>query len=80
METSKQTSKSLIREEIASTAYNLWEQAGRPSAQDVEFWLQAERLLTQSGQAQSANPKATTQQQVAPTVTKAVSALRATSF
>jgi len=42
METSTQTGNAQIREDIASAAYNLWEQAGHPSAQDMDFWLQAE--------------------------------------
>jgi hypothetical protein len=28
--------------EIANRAYRLWEQAGRPSGRDLEFWIQAE--------------------------------------
>jgi hypothetical protein len=33
--------------EIASLAYQLWEQHGRPHGRDQEFWLQAEaQLLT----------------------------------
>ena len=28
--------------EVASRAYRLWEQAGRPHGQDLEFWIQAE--------------------------------------
>jgi hypothetical protein len=46
----------------------------------MEFWLQDERRLMQSGHAQSAAPKAGAQQQTTPTVTKAVSALREKSF
>ena len=32
-------------EQIAAIAYSLWEQAGRPVGRDVEFWLEAERLI-----------------------------------
>jgi hypothetical protein len=34
-------------ESIASRAYTLWEQAGRPQGCDVQFWLQAESQLRQ---------------------------------
>jgi hypothetical protein len=34
------------RETIGSRAYFLWERAGRPWGDGVEFWLQAERELT----------------------------------
>ena|SRR2546421_9716084 len=33
------------RGQIASTAYTLWEQAGRPAGRDMEFWLEAERRI-----------------------------------
>jgi hypothetical protein len=32
---------------IASRAYTLWEQAGRPPGRDVEYWLKAEAQLKQ---------------------------------
>lgn len=35
-------------ESIASRAYLLWEQQGRPHGRDLENWLQAERQLKQS--------------------------------
>jgi len=36
-------STELIRDnEIASRAYRLWQQAGRPHGRDLEFWVQAE--------------------------------------
>jgi hypothetical protein len=28
--------------EVASRAYRLWEQAGKPHGRDLEFWIQAE--------------------------------------
>lgn len=34
------------RPEVTARAYELWEQAGRPSGRDVDFWLQAERELS----------------------------------
>jgi hypothetical protein len=37
------------KHEIRANAYRLWEQAGRPSGRDLEFWLQAERELEESG-------------------------------
>ena len=33
-------------EAIAARAYLLWEQAGKPSGRDEEFWLRAEAELT----------------------------------
>jgi len=32
-------------EEIASVAFGLWEQAGRPMGQDQEFWFRAEQQV-----------------------------------
>ncbi|MCU0784216.1 MAG: DUF2934 domain-containing protein [Verrucomicrobia bacterium] len=34
------------RETIAERAYHLWEQAGKPSGRDEEFWLRAEAELS----------------------------------
>jgi Protein of unknown function (DUF2934) len=79
-QTSRQTSHGLTREKIASTAYNLWEQAGHPSARELDFWLQAEQQLTQSGGANSADTKSAAKQQITPPATKAVSSSRAQSF
>ena len=79
METSKQTSNALIREEIASAAYNLWEQAGHPAAQDMDFWLQAEQLLTPSSGMKTANSPAAAKQQTSSATTKTASASRAES-
>jgi hypothetical protein len=31
-----------FKEEIRARAHELWEQHGRPTGRDVEFWLQAE--------------------------------------
>ncbi|MGT2502103.1 DUF2934 domain-containing protein [Bradyrhizobium guangxiense] len=30
---------------MRARAYELWEQAGRPAGRELEFWLEAERLL-----------------------------------
>src|SRR5258708_7143470 len=35
---------------IASRAYSLWEQQGRPHGRDLELWLQAEQLVKQNSQ------------------------------
>ena len=37
------------KEAIRARARELWEQHGRPSGRDLEFWLQAERELKESG-------------------------------
>lgn len=31
--------------QIRDRAYSLWEEAGRPEGQDMEFWITAEREL-----------------------------------
>ena len=33
------------RDEVARRAYKLWQAAGRPVGQDLEFWLEAEGKL-----------------------------------
>ncbi len=33
------------RSQITARAYQLWEQAGRPSGRDLDFWLEAEREI-----------------------------------
>jgi ABC-type siderophore export system fused ATPase/permease subunit len=35
---------------IKARARELWEQNGRPTGRDVEFWLQAERELTEDAE------------------------------
>jgi Protein of unknown function (DUF2934) len=34
------------KEEISARARGLWEQHGRPTGRDLDFWLQAERELS----------------------------------
>ena len=46
------TEDPLSQNEIAAEAYRLWEARGKPSGQDVAFWLEAERRL--SGRAKPA--------------------------
>ncbi|MCC8947425.1 DUF2934 domain-containing protein [Bradyrhizobium sp. Arg62] len=36
------------KQEVRARAHELWEQNGRPSGRDLEFWLQAERELSES--------------------------------
>lgn len=33
------------RGQVRARAYELWEQAGRPTGRELEFWLEAERQL-----------------------------------
>lgn len=33
------------RGKVRARAYELWEQAGRPTDRDLEFWLEAERQI-----------------------------------
>jgi hypothetical protein len=35
-----------LHQDIAKTAYTLWENAGRPGGQDQEFWRAAKRKLS----------------------------------
>jgi len=35
------------RRRVKARAYELWEEAGRPTGRDVEFWLEAERQVKQ---------------------------------
>ncbi|HEX3729381.1 MAG TPA: DUF2934 domain-containing protein [Opitutaceae bacterium] len=45
------------QELVAERARTLWEQRGRPSDQDLQIWLEAERQLNaQSGRKQTADP------------------------
>ena len=41
----------ITNDHIASRAYLIWEQSGRPSGRELEFWLQAEQQLKQDLQA-----------------------------
>ena len=36
-----------IKQEITVRAHEIWEQNGRPSGRDLEFWLQAESEITE---------------------------------
>ncbi|MCA6102540.1 DUF2934 domain-containing protein [Bradyrhizobium australafricanum] len=36
------------KQEVRARAHELWEQNGRPSGRDLEFWLRAERELSES--------------------------------
>ena len=38
-----------IRQEITVRAREIWEQNGRPSGRDVEFWLRAESEIRERG-------------------------------
>jgi hypothetical protein len=44
--------------EIRVAAYQLWEKTGRPSGQDLQFWLDAEKQLRTGAKAASARPVA----------------------
>jgi hypothetical protein len=35
------------RPRIRARAYELWEKAGKPVGRDLEFWLEAERQITE---------------------------------
>jgi len=41
--------------EIATRAYLLWEQSGRPAGKDVEHWLKAEAEARSEAQAAKSN-------------------------
>ena len=42
-----------LKQETRARAYELWDQAGRPSGRDEEFWLTAERNLKEENEPQS---------------------------
>ncbi len=44
--------------EISRLAYLLWEQAGRPSGRDLEFWLKAESQLAKKSVPENPVPAA----------------------
>ncbi|RXH24255.1 MULTISPECIES: DUF2934 domain-containing protein [Bradyrhizobium] len=39
------------RGQVRARAYELWEQAGRPAGQDLEFWFEAERQIEEEREA-----------------------------
>ncbi|WP_247311431.1 DUF2934 domain-containing protein [Bradyrhizobium sp. 141] len=42
----KRTLRRMMRRgQVRARAYELWEQAGRPTGRELEFWLEAERQL-----------------------------------
>jgi hypothetical protein len=43
--------------EIVRRAYELWERAGKPEGKDQEFYLQAERELTEAANAPDTTQK-----------------------
>lgn len=46
--------REITSDNIASRAYLLWEQAGRPHGRDLEFWSQAEHQVQQTAHSFSA--------------------------
>jgi hypothetical protein len=43
----RKLTRMMRRPRVKARAYELWEEAGRPSGRDVEFWLEAERQVKQ---------------------------------
>jgi hypothetical protein len=43
----KEIENSNFQQEVSETAYYLWENAGRPDNKDSEFWIEAEKIVTQ---------------------------------
>ena len=43
--------------EITRRAYELWEQAGKPEGKDEDFYLQAERELSEAAAQDAAEPR-----------------------
>jgi hypothetical protein len=46
--------REITTEAIASFAYTLWEQSGRPNGRDKDFWFQAEQKLKQEAKSLTA--------------------------
>lgn len=42
-----------VQQQVAQKAYELWEQNGRVEGRDLEHWLEAERLVTQTQSARN---------------------------
>lgn len=55
-ESSQHSVNATSQQEIARTAYQLWDQAGRPSGRNMEFWLKAEQQHTGAGRLLLPNP------------------------
>ena len=51
-------SKKVNESEIAVVAYSLWEKAGHPANQDLQFWLDAEAQLRAAVKAVPVTPAA----------------------
>ncbi|MDZ4404693.1 DUF2934 domain-containing protein [Prosthecobacter sp.] len=59
-------------EPIHARAYHLWQQANRPTGQDVDFWLQAEQQVkTQPQASKTASIKKPRSAKATPTAAKA---------
>ena len=48
----------LSDEHVRVLAYELWERAGRPDGQDLEYWLEAERRLDRRGESSESDSRA----------------------
>ena len=46
---SRRRAKRDLEAQIRARARELWEQCGKPTGRDLEFWLQAERELLEDG-------------------------------
>ena len=44
-ELTRKLRRMMRRGQVRARAYELWEQAGRPTGRELEFWLEAERQL-----------------------------------
>ena len=51
-------SKTVNESEIRVVAYQMWEKAGHPASQDMQFWLDAEAQLRAKAKAASVTPTA----------------------
>lgn len=54
-----------MRSLIVERAAKLWADAGSPSGRDEEFWLEAEKQITQEQAAKAEPPTATKEEQTA---------------
>ncbi|HLH57458.1 MAG TPA: DUF2934 domain-containing protein [Verrucomicrobiae bacterium] len=54
MNTTTETKVNADESTVSLVAYQLWEQAGRPTGRDLEFWLAAETKLREQAQPEAA--------------------------
>lgn len=55
-ELTRKLRRMMRRGQVRARAYELWEQAGRPTGRELEFWLEAERQLEEEREERKSDP------------------------